>query len=235
MHRKDSNGILNSMQDGGELPEACTVLYDAWDLVPSHLAVPGGRCETPYVERFAKLLDEVRSKLQAVIDVIDYRLVYSRAEAAQHFSETLAKGLEGTVVKHPDMPWFDGDSKFQVKYKVEFDVDLKITGFNPGEPGKRTEATFGSLICESACGTLQVGVSGLKREMETYLHENRALVTGGVITVRANDIVMPSDSSTLYALSHPRFVELRRDKGEADTLPHIINQLEAARAGKATT
>lgn len=235
MHRKDSNGILNSMQDGGGLPEVCTVMYDAWDLVPARLAVPGGRDETPYVKRFAALLDVVRSRLQAVIDVIEYRMVYSRQEASDHFLEMLAKGLEGTVVKHPDMVWADGDSRGQIKYKLEFEVDLKIAGFNPGEPGKRTEATFGSLICESACGTLQVGVSGFKREMEAYLHENRDLVIGGVITVRANDIVMPSDSSTLYALSHPRFVELRRDKGMADTLPHIINQLEAARAGKATT
>jgi hypothetical protein len=69
----------------------------------------------------------------------------------------------------------------------------------------------------------------------SYLYENRDLVIGGVITVLANDIVMPSDSSALYTLSHPRFLEIRRDKREADTLPHIINQLEAAQAGKATT
>lgn len=230
--RAIGNGLLNALQEGTELPRDHAVHFDAWDLIPYAEAKPGGRYEMPYKDRLGVLSDMLDSGESPILHLIEGRLVHSYAEASDHFREMLARGLEGTVVKHPGMVWFDGDSKQQVKFKLEFEVDLRIKGFNPGEVGKRTEHTFGSLLCETACGELEVGVSGLKREMETYLHENRNAVIGRVLTVRANDVVPPSASSEKYALSHPRFIELRPDKVEADTLVKVLAQLEAARYGR---
>jgi DNA ligase-1 len=233
LHRKDGNGLLNSLQDGAELPEGHEVRFDAWDQIPLELAVPGGLCETPYEERFEGLKIQVLAGGTPSIMLIEHKIVRSYAEAAAHFREMLLRKLEGTVVKRPDMPWADGDSRGQIKFKLEFSVDLRIKGFNPGEPGKRTEKTFGSLLCETSDGLLQVGVSGFKRDIELYLHENREAAIGMVITVRANDIVAPSDSSEFYALSHPRFIEIRKDKTVADTLQRVLDQHAAAVQGKA--
>lgn len=234
--RAEGNGILNSLQAGGELPAGCVVHYDAWDMIPLACAVPGGRCEIPYRDRFETLemlLGRYPESTTQVVHLIEGEVVTSYAQAADHFRKVLARGLEGTVVKHPAMPWFDGDSKLQVKFKLEFEVDLRIKGFREGTAGKRTEATFGAVLCETSCGQLEVGVSGFKRDLEQFLHENRDSVIGQVMTVRANDIVLPSESSTLFALSHPRVVELRRDKTEADSLDRVKAQLEAARYGRA--
>ncbi len=232
LHRKDGNGILNSLQDGAELPAGHEVRYDAWDQIPLDLAVPDGHVRTPYSKRLSNLSFQIQNGAAPQIQLIEYKVVRSYADASAHFREMLLRGLEGTVVKHPDMQWRDGDSKQQVKFKLEFTVDLRIKGFRPGEPGKRTEATFGSLICETLDGQLEVGVSGLKRDMEMHLHENRESALGWIVAVRANDIVMPSESSELHALSHPRFIELRKDKVVADSLEQVLAQHRAAVEGK---
>ena len=131
----------------------------------------------------------------------------------------------GAVAKADDLQI---DSKDQVKFKLEVDVDLKIVGFRDGTDGKRTAATFGSVICQTSDGLLEVAVSGFKREMELYLHENRDSVMHKIMCVKANEVSKPSESNELHSLFHPRFVELRDDKYEADTLQDVIDQFEAA-------
>lgn len=227
--RAIGNGLLNSLQgDGSELPQGAQIRFDAWDLIPLSLAVPKGKVNAIYAERLSHLANYIATARPATIHEIEYRLVYSQAEAMVHYKEVLARGLEGTVVKHPDAIWKDGDSKDQVKFKLEVDVDLKIVGFREGTDGKRTAATFGSVICQTSDGLLEVAVSGFKRDMELYLHENRESVLHKIMCVKANEVSKPSESSELHSLFHPRFVELRDDKYEADTLPDVIAQFEAA-------
>lgn len=226
--RSAGNGMLNSLQLGGELPEGAEVRFDAWDQVPLHLAVPKGRYEEAYEYRLASLEDQILSGKSELIHLIEHRVVHSKVEALTYYREVLARKLEGIIVKNPRMPWLDGDSKDQIKFKLEVDVDLKIVGFRPGEVGKRTEHTFGSVLCRTLDDKLEVAVSGFKRDMEQYLHENRDSVLHKVMCVRANSVAEPGDSNPLYSLYHPRFVELRNDKYEPDTLEQVIAQFEAA-------
>lgn len=231
LQRSVGNGILNSLLMGdGEIPADHEVRYDAWDQIPLANAVPKGKVETAYEDRLAYLIEQVENSKPALIEVIECRLVYSYAEAMVHYREVLKRKLEGTVLKHRKAIWKDGDSKDQVKLKLEVDVDLEIVGFKPGEPGKRTEHTFGSLICRTTDGLLEVSVSGFKRDMEQYLHENRDSVMHKIVCVRANEVSAPSESNELHSLYHPRFVELRKDKDTADTLQRVIDQFEAATA-----
>lgn len=229
LNRAEGNGMLNRLQsEGYGLGARAEVRFDAWDIIPLHLAVPKGKDGTAYLHRLRWLRDYIQTAQPTTIHQVETRVVYAEAEATAHYREVLARGLEGTVVKHPDAIWKDGDSKDQVKFKLEVDVDLEIVGFRPGEPGKRTEHTFGSVLCQTRDGLLEVAVSGFNREMEKYLHENRDSVLHKVMCVKANEVSKPSESNPLHSLFHPRFVELRNDKHEADTLHRVLEQFEAA-------
>lgn len=229
--RAIGNGILNSALSSGDLPPNADVRFDAWDQIPLAEAVVGGKICVPYGQRLAHLHLQLQQHRYSVLHLVETELVYSKAEAMTHYRAQLAKGLEGTVCKSPDAIWKDGDSKDQVKFKLQIDVDLEIVGFREGTEGKRTSETFGSLICQTSDGMLEVAVSGFKREMEQYLHENRSSVLHKIVCVAANEVSKPSESNALHSLFHPRFVELRPEKAQADSLPQVVAQFEAACAG----
>lgn len=229
--RSIGNGMLNSLQQGGDLPEGAEIRFDCWDQIPLSLAVPKGKCTTPYAERFKQLEVQVgfNSAVHSAksIMLIESEIVHSKDEALCIYRSVLARRLEGVILKSPDMGWFDGTSKDCVKWKVEIDVDLSLVGFRPGEPGKRTEATFGALVCRTSDGLLEVGVSGLKREVEQDLWDRRDTVIGSVVCVRANGVMQPSEENALHSLFLPRFIELRDgDKYIADSLEDVINQFD---------
>jgi DNA ligase-1 len=226
--RSEGNGMLNSLMQGGELEPGCDVRFDVWDQIPLSAALPKGRYDVPYRTRFYNLLQQVTLAHQNRIMLIENHIVYSRAEAKDHYKEVLGRKLEGTVLKHSEAIWRDGDSKDQVKFKLEVDVDLEIVGFNPGTPGTRTEATFGSVKCATRDRLLEVDVAGFSRALEAWLHENRDSVPGMIMCVRANEVSPPCETNPLHSLYHPRVVELRRDKKEADTLQMVLDQFAAA-------
>lgn len=226
--RAEGNGILNSIAQGGHMPDGCSVRLQVWDVIPLAAAVPGGRYDETYSERFRRLKEFVRESSPKLISIIPHRVVYSYAQAMEHYKEMLALGLEGTVVKHHSTGWRDGDSKDQVKFKLEVDVDLKIVGFREGEVGKRTEHTFGSVLCQTSDGLMEVAVSGFKRDLELWIHEHREEVLGTIMCVRANEVSKPTEGNPMYSLYHPRCVELRKDKREADSLQRVLDQFAAA-------
>ena len=226
--RTIGNGMLNSLQQGGSLPPGAEIRFDCWDQIPLEFAVPKGKVKTPYALRHSILKDQVEAAGRSSIMLIEGSVVHSKTEALVVYRSILARGLEGVILKNPLGEWADNTSRDCVKFKLEVDLDLEIVGFNPGTPGTRTEATFGSIKVQSLDGLLQADVAGFKREMEQYLHGNRDSVLGKVLCVRANALSHPCESNPLYSLFHPRFVELRDDKYEADTLDAVKAQFEAA-------
>lgn len=229
--RTIGNGMLNSLQNGGDLPEGAEIRFDCWDQIPLDKAVPKGKHTVPYSQRWRDLMLQVSiPKSKKCIYLVDTHVVKSKSEALQMYREILARGLEGVILKSPGMIWQDTTSKDAVKLKLEVDLDLKVVGFNAGTAGKRTADTFGSLRVQTEDGLLEADVAGFKRDMELYLHENRDSVMGKILCVRANALAHPSESSDKYSLFHPRFVELRSDadKTNADTLEQVKAQFEAA-------
>lgn len=226
--REIGNGMLNSVASGGDLEVGHKLLLKVWDSIPLNEVVPKGSYGVPYKVRLGLLFKGLKDVPGQFIRPIDTRIVKSMKEAMAHYKEYLDQGKEGTVLKKMRAVWKDGTSKEQVKLKLEADCELKIVGFRPGEPGKKTEATFGALICQSACGQLEVGVSGMKDEVRQEIHDNRDDYLGGIITVKSNMIMEPSASNALHSLFLPRFVEFRKDKSEADTLERIREQFENA-------
>jgi DNA ligase-1 len=226
--RQIGNGILNSLLQGGELPEKHYVAMDVWDQIPLRVAVDKGRYEVPYDDRFERLNLQCAGAHRDLVQPIESEIVYSRAAAMAKCGAYQKRKLEGAICKHRQAIWRDGDNKDQVKLKLEVDVDLQIVGYRPGTPGTRTEATFGAVVCRTADGLLEVGVHGFKREVEADIHARRDELLGGVMTVRANGVMDPTEDGQLHSLFLPRFVELRQDKREADTLQRVRAQFEAA-------
>jgi DNA ligase-1 len=226
--RAISNGIMNRVISGGEFAENETPILKLWDQIPLASVVAKGRCETPYVNRLSGLLMQlpVKTKADRHVNVIDTRIVRSLKEAYAHYKELLLQGKEGTIVKKKTGIWRDTTSKEQVKLKLEFEVELKVTGFVAGN-GKN-EATFGSLVCRSECDELEVAVSGFTDAKRKEVWENKSDWMGKIITVRANEILAPSESNELHSLFLPRFVEERNDKTDADDLARIFLQRESA-------
>lgn len=224
LERQVGNGILNSLLQGGELPEGHEIRYLVWDLIPAAEAKAGGRHTRPYDMRL-KHLETLVHGLK-LVSLIPTEVVRSKAEALAHYRELLAQGKEGTILKHPLAEWRDGTSKAMVKMKLEVDVELQVAGFVPGN-GKNAD-TFGSITCTSACGKLKVDVSGFTDAKRKELHERGADLVGKVFTVRANGVLYPSTNNDKHSLFLPRFIEERLDKSEADSLDHIIDQFKAA-------
>lgn len=239
--REIGNGVLNSVLKGGSFAENEKPLLLVWDQIPLEAVMPKGRYAAPYRVRFADLtnqvIDEGASRLlgettpfSPLIQMIPTRIVRSMDDAMAHYREVLADGKEGTVLKFPEAIWRDGDSKEQIKLKLEVDVDLEIVGFLPGN-GKNA-ATFGSVLCRTSCEQLEVAVSGFSDKDRLAIHRRRDEVLGMVMTIKANSI-MPPARSGIYSLFLPRHVEIRSDKSVADDLARVIAQFEAAIRGDA--
>lgn len=230
--REIGNGILNSLLSGGELQQNQKVVFDAWDQIPLTSVVPKGKYSIPYKTRLSVLarqgINAQRFGITSV-RIIPTRVCKTKADAYIHYRELLKLGKEGIICKHPDAIWKDGTSTDQVKLKLEFEVELRVTGFLEGTPGTKTEATFGSLICQSECGKLVVGVSGFTDAKRQCIHNDRPRWLNSIIAVRANDIMVGDEiTGDPYSLFLPRYVEDREDKTVADTLAEIQDQRAAA-------
>lgn len=195
------------------------IVYDIWDQIPLHSVERKGKYTVPYSTRLADVSGQLKAGApEDGLRLIDSQIVHSRAEAYAICAQYLKEGLEGVICKHPRLVWQDHTSPDQVKLKLEFTVELRVVGLNPGAPGTKTEATFGSLLCQSECGKLEVGVSGLTDEDRARGDD----WVGSIVTVTANDIMVPDGGvNPLHSLFLPRLEEERLDKREADSLTRI--------------
>lgn len=221
--RELGNGVLNSVLKGGCFEKNQKPFYMVWDRVPLKDAVSGGKCKTPYKDRF----DAIKNIKGTFVDVIPTKVVYSLKEAYEHYVELTSRNIEGTVIKNPKAIWEDKTSKDQIKLKIEAEVDLIVRGFNPGN-GKNAHL-FGSIAAESSCGRLRVNVSGISdKDRERINGERDEWIDKKIITVRANSIMESNDVAALFL---PRLVEERLDKTEADDFEKIKQVFEEAKQG----
>lgn len=222
--RQIGNGILNKVQKGGDIGPNDEIVYLVWDQIALTSVVSKGTYNVPYQLRFAELATQTMRA--ECIELIDTRIVHNMEEALAHYREMLDAGMEGTIIKNASGIWKDTTSKDQVKMKLDIDVDLVIMGFNAGN-GKN-EATFGSIVCQSSDGLLEVNISGFTDEVRLEVHNNRDKLIGTIVTVKGNSIMPPTGNNTKYSLFLPRFAEFRTDKKVADDLARVIEQFDNA-------
>jgi DNA ligase-1 len=216
--RQEGNGVLNSVLQGGELPQGVDIEYHVWnELTEEHWVA--GRAFINYDISFnccgnaVKLLGSPRIKL------IEHAY-FESLEQANAFNEIqLSKGLEGSVMKTLSHKWKSGTSSECVKLKKIKEVDLLWVSSVEGEG--RNSGRLGAMLLKSSCGKLEVkcgtGFSDAEREM---LWDSKPELPC-IVTVAANDVINSKgkESASLFL---PRFIELRKDKDEADSLERIV-------------
>lgn len=224
VERSVSNGIINSVKQGGEVPHGVTLKISVWDVIEYESFINKTPFKVPYRERFKKLVDVI-SQLQkstdnTAIDIIQSKKVHSKKEAKSHFLECIKSGLEGTVLKSGKGIWKNHSSPSQLKMKNEFSFEMRITGFKIGN-GKFAN-TFGSIKAESEDSLLTTFISGINDKERKCINDNRDFFIGKIIEVKASGLFKNEDGT--YSPMHPRYVEIRYDKSDADTLEKIIQQ-----------
>jgi DNA ligase-1 len=226
--RQESNGIMNSIAQGGDRPLGHEIRYLAWDQIPLSAVVAKGKHEVPYRERLKALLVGITGYKggTSTVRLVPTKIVHSKAEALAIYSTYLSQGKEGAVIKHPLAIWKDGTSKDQVKFKLEVVVDLRVKGFVEGT-GKYA-GMLGAFEMESECGLLKTNVNGRGDDMRAAVWADRADWLDSVLAVRANSIMPPRKEGDPHSLFLPVMVERRTDKSEADTLQRVREQFEAA-------
>jgi ATP-dependent DNA ligase len=195
------------------------LVFQLWDVV-SLEDFRAGSSKVPYVDRFNQLRTFFYAPNEMVVET---RAVNSKEEAEAHYREIRRRydgedKLEGTVVKDQSAMWKDGTSPLQVKMKAEKECEVQVIGWTPGKPGSKYEGKLGSLLVSSSCGWLEGSVSGMTdadREGDPDRFLNR------IITVRFNEVSKNKNTSK-RSFDHARFIELRQDKNEADSLEYIL-------------
>lgn len=232
--RETGNGILNSVLNGGDFGPGEKPMFLVWDQIDLFSVKPKGKFEVPYKTRLAGIIRQLKEHPCSSIRLIDTRIVRSLAEAYAHYTELLAKGKEGTILKKSSAIWKDGTSKEQVKLKLEFEVDLEILAVVPGRANTKNEGRAGSLTCGTKCRGLLVDVAIKGEAMRDHVDANPENWIGKIMPVTANMIMRPSESNTNHSLFLPRFTQsfFRTDKTVADDLARAIDIEVAAKEGK---
>lgn len=195
------------------------VKYTVWDMVTydEYLARKSKRPYDLRVEQLKKFISRTNS---VNIEFVEERIVTTYAEAMEHFQSALARGLEGTILKSTIAHWKDGKPKWQVKMKLEIDLDMKIVGFNYGTIGSKNEHRISSLNVESSDGIIKTRPTGINEKDMDYITKNQNELLGRIIEMKCCGISHDNDGN--YSTLHPVFKSIRNDKFEADSFETIM-------------
>ena len=226
LSRAEGNGLINSLSPPHE-----RIVFEMWDYVtPEEYAMvvnKTSKCKTPYYSRLITLreiLNDLDSPLMKLIETYEVTTV---KEALEHCMNWMNSGLEGAILKDANSVFRDGTNPQQLKLKLEIDVEVRITGFQEGTPGTAREKTFGAIMFETDDGKIKGRTSGFTDAQLADFNSRRNELIGKIMTVQCNDITKARHNET-YALSHPRFVELRDDRTDTDTLERALETKQMA-------
>lgn len=170
----------------------------------------------PYETRRGDLVKLLEILPVTKVTMVKSKLIYTYKEAIQHFQEALANGEEGTIIKSTVAPWKNGKPTWQIKMKLDINVDLIVIGFKYGKEGTKNEDVYSTIQLESSCGLLRTDASGMTEAMMDDITKRSDELMGTIVEIRCSGLSQNSkgDWSTL----HPSVVELRDDKDTCDSL-----------------
>lgn len=216
--RTEGNGYL-----GSDDIDTNRLVFVLWDMVPLK-SFNIKKCMVEYRHRLNQLKSFIATSANSSIKLVDTRTCNNVEEIIAHMQDNVRVGLEGIVIKNQKGWWADGTSSDQIKFKVHFDVELVVVGIEEGINSNKGK--LGALVCESSDGIVKVKVGGGVSAKQRVLFYTQDMV-GSIITVRANDITQDKKDLSVYSLFLPRFIEVRKDKSEADTYERILAQKNA--------
>lgn len=227
--RQTSNGIATKLIRGtASKEEQSKIGITLWDCVilkdfeqdcdtthyTTRLEWLGNAVYTPEEqERLAK--DDISVDYQSGrVQVAKEEVAWTEKEVYNIAQRWIDVGEEGAIVKNPLGYYERKRSKNCLKIKEVQEIDLEIIDIVPGN-GKY-EGKLGALVCKDKSGKLLVNVgSGLTDKDRDEL--NTRDVIGKIVSVKYNMTVTNKEDDSL-SLFLPRFVEVRFDKTEADTI-----------------
>jgi hypothetical protein len=218
-NRAESNGLLNS-----DDPPMDRIIFELWDYItPEEYTNAARKVKNTikYSTRLRQLMDIIQKSNHRQLKVIQSHVVNTIQEAFDYVVKWMEGGLEGGIFKDPNGIFKDGTSKQQLKMKLEMDIDVRITGFKEGTIGTKRESTFGAITFETDDGKIKGAVSGFSDDQLKQINSDRDSYIDKIMSVSCNDITKGRNNDH-YALSHPRFNEVRTDKSETDTLERAL-------------
>ena len=222
--RFTGNGLINSLN-----PPYEKITFTVWDYLTDEDYLE--KSKTPYYSRFESLSDIIEKHKSNRVKLVPNHEVNSIDEALKYVSDWMEQGLEGGVLKDKNNVFKNGTSGTQLKIKLKVDAEMRITGFTDGTIGTKREGKIGAIQFSNDEGTIKGQCSGFSDEELDLFTKNKDNLIGKIISVEFNDIVK-SENNDYYALSHPRFIEIRNDKDETDTLEKVIQLRDMAKGLK---
>lgn len=228
--RKIGNGILNkSIKSTITQDEADEIWFIVWDFIPYEEYFSADKKCLSYDVRW-RFTEKFSSMIEDCCLPVECTIARNKEEVISIFREYLAKGNEGIILKNTKFAWQGKRIPDCVKFKLNLDVTLRIKDLRHGAEGTKYENMLGAIEAESEDGLLTVGVgTGLSdefRESFYAMFKNWDFKVNPVfIEVRSNGIIEHDNG---YSLFLPRFIEIRMDKTQADTLETIQELQDAA-------
>lgn len=218
---KENEKKLKAFTDKhGSVEEALDkIRYTVWDRITVDEYF-NKSSKLKYAERLAYLERAIEKVGSTHVNIIEGLIVHNYAQAMNHFQEVLSAGEEGTILKAWDGEWKDGKPTWQIKCKLELDLDLIITGFNYGSKGTKNENVISSLNAETSCGKLKTRPQGLTEQLMKEITENKDNLLNTIIEVKCSGL--SKDVNGNYSLLYPAFKGFRDDKTVANTLEECI-------------
>lgn len=175
--RQTGNGILNKANKGTiSQAEADTIVMCTWDMVDTTSTIP-------YTKRFGTLQDRMLNKINDKIELVESLIVNCEEDAMEFFTQKLAEGQEGAVLKNMNHVWVPKRSKDLCKLKEIQSADLIVVDIFEGE-GKY-KGMLGGLTCETSDGLLRVNVgTGFSDELRSNF--DRKYWCGSIVEVLYN-------------------------------------------------
>ena len=219
--RFTGNGLINSLN-----PPLDKIIFTCWDFLTFDEYT--GKVKTSYIDRFNRLQNLIESRDFKQVKLVENHIVNNVSEALKQVSLWMSEGLEGGVLKDFNNTFKNGTSNTQLKIKLKVDAEMRITGFTEGTPGTKREGKIGAIQFANDEGTIKGQCSGFSdAELEEF-SKNKDSLVGKIISVEFNDITK-AENNEYYALSHPRFIEIRNDKSETDDLKKVIQLRDMAK------
>lgn len=213
--------IINFEDKHGNFESALNrIRFTVWDMieVDEYFDL---KSNTEYVRRFNALENILSESNLEMVSIVESLMVNSFEEAMNHFKLMLGRGEEGTILKDSKGLWKNGKPNYQIKMKLEMDVDLKIVGFNYGTKGSKNENLISSIDVESSCGLLKTSPAGINEDMMKFITNNQDNLLNTIVEVKCSGLSQDRDGN--YSLLHPVFNRLRDDKDISDSLTNVID------------
>ena len=216
LDRKKGNGIVNrSVRGTISVDQAKSLHFVVFDMI-DYDDWRIGLSKVPYSKRFERLM-KIQNKFRNNISLVGTEVVSSERQAMNHFKKLYALGEEGTILKDANSIWENKRSKYQLKYKGILTCDLVVVDVEEGTG--RNKGKLGALVCESNDGLLQVNVGTGFSDADRA--EKFDFWRGKIVEVQYNERILAKEKDSKYSLFLPRFVQVRIDKNNADSLENI--------------